>query len=104
MSNTAQTPHTNIEINASNKDVVRILAAQYAHMDQAAARATLAKTHNPVWTNEELLDLFEVSHFDPPYAHVIRKIDGVRGTVAFIDTPRLYFAFHTEEPNDAGTA
>lgn len=46
-----------------------------------------------VWNSEELLDTFEVSHFEPPYVHVIRKVDGVHGTVAFNDNPRLYFAF-----------
>ncbi|NDC10676.1 MAG: hypothetical protein EBZ75_15330 [Oxalobacteraceae bacterium] len=49
-----------------------------------------------VWNSEQLLDMFEVSHFEPPYVHVIRKVDGVRGTVAFNDDPRFYFAFRPE--------
>lgn len=51
-----------------------------------------------VWNSEQLLDTFEVSHFDPPYVHVIRKSDGARGTVAFNDNPRFYFAFRPEGP------
>lgn len=51
-----------------------------------------------VWNSEQLLDTFEVSHFEPPYAHVIRKSDVVRGTVAFNDDPRFYFAFRPEGP------
>lgn len=52
--------------------------------------------HEQVWNSEQLMDTFEVSHFDPPYVHVIRKVDGVRGTVAFNDDPRFYFAFRPE--------
>lgn len=103
MSDTAA-PHTDIELNASKTDAIRILAAQYAHLNQTEARVILEKIHKPVWTNDELLDVFEVSHFDPPHVHVIRKTDGVRGTVAFIDTPRLYFAFHPEDDHDTRTS
>jgi hypothetical protein len=93
-----------IQVNASQKDLIRILAAQFSHMEQGEARTALERLHNVVWSNEELLDQFELSHFDPPYVHVIRKADCVRGTVAFIDSPRLYFAFEPEEQNDARTA
>lgn len=97
-------PSTDIQVNASQQDVVRILAAQYAHMEKGEARAALERMHNPVWSNEELMENFEISHFDPPYVHVIRKSDGKKGTVAFIEQPRFYFAFQTEENDDAGTA
>lgn len=53
-----------------------------------------------VWTSEELLADYEVSHFDPPYVHVIRKSDGTRGTVAYTDEPRLYFSFIPLRKND----
>ncbi len=60
-------------------------------------RAVLQEQYGEqVWNSEQLLDTFEVSHFEPPYVHVIRKSDGVRGTVAFNDDPRLYFAFRLE--------
>ena len=97
-------PNTDIEIVASQQDVTRILKAQYSHMSLDAAKSALLRTNSNVWTNEELVADFELSHFDPPYVHVIRKTDGVRGTVAFIDQPRLYFAFQPEEKNDARTA
>lgn len=96
-------PSTDIPVNASQQDVIRTLAAQYAHMDQGEARAALERLHDPVWTNDELLAQFELTTFDPPCVHVIRKADGVRGTVAYIDSPRLYFAFQPEENDDAGT-
>lgn len=60
-------------------------------------RAVLQEQYGEqVWTSEELLDTFEVSHFEPPYVHVIKKADGVRGTVAFNDDPRFYFAFRPQ--------
>jgi hypothetical protein len=61
-------------------------------------RAVLQEQYSEqVWTSEELLETFEVSHFEPPYVHVIRKADGVHGTVAFNDEPRLYFAFRPKD-------
>lgn len=81
-----------------------MLAAQFAHMDQGEARAAIERLHNPVLSNEELLEQFNVDRFDPPCVHVTRKADGRRGTFAFIDSPRLYFEFQPEEENDAGTA
>jgi hypothetical protein len=86
-----------IKLTTNNDALVATLAAQYAHMDKHEARTSLEKLHEPVWDNDELLDVFEVSHFEPPLVHVIRKTDGVRGTVVFIDSPRLYFSFHAEE-------
>lgn len=103
MTHVKTTPKTDFQVNATQNDVARILNAQYAVMDQGEARAHLERMHTPVWSNDELAEQFEVSHFDPPYVHVIKKSDGQRGTVAFIDSPRLYFDFHPEENNDAGT-
>lgn len=104
MDKTTGALNTDIEIAATQSDVARVLNAQYAHMSLDEARSVLERTNQPVWSNDDLMEIFEVHHFDPPYVHVIRKSDGVRGTVAFIETPRLYFAFNSEESNDAGTA
>jgi hypothetical protein len=94
---------TDVTVRATQNSVIKMLAAQYSHMGQAEAKTALERLHDPVWTNDELLDQFEVSHFDPPCVHVIKKANGQRGTVAFIDSPRLYFAFQPEEKHDAGT-
>jgi len=104
MHNTKTVPVTHIEGVASQQDIARILAAQYAHMTEEDARATLSTVNSPVWSNDELMAEFEVSHFNPPYVHVIKKDSGERGTVAFIDKPRLYFAFQAESKDDARTA
>lgn len=93
---TTPTQQNNIREVSLNTDVatlVKTLEAQYAHMSQDEARQILEKAHDTVWDSEELLSVFEVSHFEPPLVHVIRKTDGQRGTVAFIDSPRFYFSF-----------
>jgi hypothetical protein len=91
---------TAIPVCATNKSVADILKAQYGHLESGEVRALLEQSHSPVWSNDELLDTFEVSHFEPPYVHVIRKTDGQRGTVMFIDSPRFYFAFSDVTAND----
>ena len=49
------------------------------------------------WTAEELLREFTVIRFVPPYVLVVRKSDGVRGTLEFTDRPRVYFAFQRSD-------
>lgn len=104
MNSQKTTPSADIQVNASQQDVIRLLAAQFSHMDQGEARAALERLHKPVLSNDELLEQFELSHFDPPFIHVIRKSDGQRGTFSFIDSPRLYFDFQPEENHDPRTA
>jgi hypothetical protein len=91
---------TDIIVVASNKDVVALLKNQYSHLEKGEVRTILEQTQTPVWSNDELLETFEVSHFEPPYVHVIRKEDARRGTVMFLDDPRLYFSFSTEDENE----
>jgi hypothetical protein len=91
---------TSITVTSSNDDVISLLKAQYGHLDGGEARALLEHAHNNVWTNDQLMETFEVSHFEPPYVHVIRKEDGQRGTVMFTDSPRLYFSFAEEEDDN----
>jgi hypothetical protein len=91
----AKIPTTNIDVVGEDRSALaHVLHNRFAHMDAGEVRALLEITYgSDVWTSEELLDTFEVSHFEPPYVHVIRKLDAVRGTVVFVDAPRFYFAF-----------
>lgn len=81
--------------------LAHLLDNRFANMDAGEVRAILEDAYpsdlwtdeKNVWTGEQLLDIFEISHFAPPYVHVIRKADAVRGTVLFVDAPRFYFAF-----------
>lgn len=76
----------------SNDVLVKLLTAQYAKKDVTSLRAELER-FGKTWDNHELLDDFAVELFDPPYVRVIKTDTGVRGTVLFIDDPRLYFYF-----------
>jgi hypothetical protein len=84
----------NVNINTTRQTLINVLHDQFAKLDGGELRTVLETRYGAqVWNNEELLRDFEVSHFDPPYVHVIRKTDGVKGTVAFNDNPRFYFSF-----------
>jgi hypothetical protein len=86
---------TAVKNHSSNDDqlLVASLRKYYAGYTEDAARKDLENKYGAVWDDKELLTAFGVQVFDGPLVHVIRRADGARGTVAFIDTPRLYFAF-----------
>jgi hypothetical protein len=44
-------------------------------------------------TTDEMLALFTVVAFSAPLVIVIRKSDGVKGTLQFSHSPRRYFDF-----------
>jgi hypothetical protein len=73
--------------------LVVTLREYYEDKNPAEVRADLEQKYGTVWDDKELLDNFGVQFFDGPIVHVISRIDGVPGTVGFIDKPRLYFAF-----------
>ena len=50
-------------------------------------------TENDMWTTDEFTKEFEVIGFRSPYATVVRKSDGAKGSVAFIHMPRVYYGF-----------
>lgn len=47
-------------------------------------------------TTEQLTEQYEVLGFMAPYVAVKRKSDGVRGTMQFRHSPRVYFGFEAE--------
>lgn len=92
-------PTTDVPLDLTRDTLVHMLKDQFAHLDSGELRARLEQTYgDQVWSSEELLQHFEVSHFEPPYVHVISKETGQRGTVAFNDDPRFYFAFTAAKP------
>lgn len=87
-------PTTDIALDDARETLVHMFKDQFAHLESGELRTLLEKTYGTqVWNSEELLQHFEVSHFEPPYVHVIHKQNGFRGTVLFSDEPRLYFWF-----------
>jgi len=56
-------------------------------------REELEEQHGQVWNTKELQKDFTVQGFASPCVLVIRKSDGVKGTLKFIHHPRFYFDF-----------
>lgn len=48
------------------------------------------------WNTDELREDFEVIGFLAPFVVVKRKADGVRGTLEFTHSPRIYFDWKAE--------
>jgi hypothetical protein len=57
------------------------------------SRQELEARYGQVWNTEELARDFEVIGFAAPFVVVIRKGDGVKGSLAFKHAPRFYFSF-----------
>ena len=92
--NTDNTMTTNVPTDNTRQTVRDIINAQFVDLTEAEICDKLTSLYgDQVWTNEKLVEDFGISHFEPPYVHVIRKSDKRRGTVVFRDNPRLYFNF-----------
>lgn len=48
------------------------------------------------WTTDQLTAEFSVISFLAPFVHVVRKADGVRGTMMFRHSPRVYYGFEPD--------
>lgn len=49
------------------------------------------------WTTDEMARDFEPIGFLAPYIVVRRRADGVKGTLEFTHSPRVYFDFQEEQ-------
>ncbi len=45
------------------------------------------------WTTDQVRELFDVHSFLAPFCFVTRKSDGVKGSLEFTHSPRVYFNF-----------
>lgn len=52
-----------------------------------------ASYDGPLWTTEEMTQEFEAIGFAAPFVVVRRRSDGLRGTLTFTHSPRVYFDF-----------
>lgn len=59
-------------------------------------REALEAKHGRVWDTDELREKFDVLGFLAPFVCVLRKSDGVRGSLKFQHSPRLYFGFKAD--------
>jgi len=56
-------------------------------------RKLLEIEYGQVWDTKQLQEDFKVEGFLAPFVVVIRKEDGVKGTLTFQDRPRFYWGF-----------
>ena len=57
------------------------------------SRESLERAYGQVWDTEELARDFAVEGFAAPFAVVVRKVDGIKGSLQFQHSPRFYYAF-----------
>jgi hypothetical protein len=62
-----------------------------------SCRQELEARFGQVWDTEELGRDFEVVGFAAPLVVVIRRSDGVRGSLAFKHDPRFYFSWVADD-------
>ncbi len=60
------------------------------------SRDALENAYGQVWDTTELARDFEVKGFAAPFVVVVRKSDGVIGSLMFQHTPRFYYAFRPD--------
>jgi hypothetical protein len=67
---------------------------------EAAARAEFAERYGDdnVWTTDELTSEFEVTSFLAPIVFVQHLETGIKGTLSFQHSPRVYFDFRPDDP------
>jgi len=61
------------------------------------SREALEAEHGQVWTTTELSIDFEVIGFSAPLVVVLRKSDGVIGSLFFQHSPRFYYGFEPDQ-------
>lgn len=82
---------TTAEVNEA--EARRIDLAVFVNQNARQVIATAITLGEPTWTTTELQEQFHVEGFCAPFVVVTRKIDGVRGSLMFTHSPRLYFSF-----------
>ena len=61
-----------------------------------SSRDVLEQEHGQTWNTQELSQDFEVLGFMAPFVVVKRKSDGVKGSLMFRHSPRIYYGFQQE--------
>ncbi len=67
-----------------------------AMLRQGVPASDLAKYQGEVWDTESLQRDFDVKGFMAPFVMVERRSDGTRGTLEFVHSPRVYFAWQPD--------
>jgi hypothetical protein len=78
----------------SNKDETEALRRQL--IEQGIPYELAAKAER-LWDTDQVRDEFDVLGFMAPFVAVVRKSDGVKGSLMFTHSPRYYFNFEPVE-------
>jgi len=62
----------------------------------AGPRAELEREHGQVWDTTEMQRDFEPIGFVAPFIVVRRRADGIKGSLTFQHSPRLYYGFQAD--------
>lgn len=57
------------------------------------SREALEAQYGQVWNTDELRRDFDVLGFGAPFVVVVRRSDGVKGSLMFQHSPRFFFSF-----------
>jgi hypothetical protein len=76
------------------EDIRREMVAQINAVE--GSREYLQVKHGQVWDTDQLQEEFVVLGFLAPLVVVKRKSDGVRGSLFFQNSPRLFWGFQPE--------
>ena len=57
------------------------------------SREALEARHGRVWDTQDMQRDFRVESFGAPFMVVVRKSDGVKGSLEFQHAPRFYYGF-----------
>lgn len=60
---------------------------------EPGSREALEAQYGEVWSTDQLREHFDVIGFMAPLVVVRRKSDGLKGSLEFQNSPRLYFNF-----------
>ena len=63
---------------------------------EPGSKEDLEARYGDVWDTQQLQEHFTVLSFLAPFCVVLRKSDGVRGSVMFQHNPRFYHSFKPE--------
>jgi len=78
-------------MNDPTENIRRVLTATIN--SEQAERAALEAKYGQVWDTTEVQCDFTVNGFMAPFISIVRKSDGVKGTLVFQHSPRFYWGF-----------
>jgi hypothetical protein len=83
-------------MNEDELERVRRQMVKEVEEQKASDRADAERKYGKVWDIEELQRDYEVVGFLAPFVVVVRRRDGVKGSLMFQHSPRFYYGFQED--------